>query len=485
MEPLVHVRRLGLFAAILVLGACSGGGGSSPGPSGNPTATPTPGGSVTPSPSPTATPREGGATTPTPTPLVTPSPTPSGAALPGMNARLYFQSGTFYGNTIATMSAPREMAALPNGDLLVGTTVTSGNGSSTLTIVPHADATGMPGTPSTFATIPDHEAQGVAYSSVSNAIYVATTYGVWKIPYTTGDQVAQSTPVKIVSVRTGEVAPNSDGDVHTTTSVAVSGNYLYIGVGSSCNRCTEVDPTRAVVLRTDLSGAGMTTVATQFRNPIALAVNPTTGVLWAGGAGQDCVEPSIATSCPAQNDAYEDGHPFEFIDPVTTHTAPANYGWPDCEEDHTSYASPAVSCASQTVPAVTAPAYSTIIGATIYPSGTLGQYAFPSSYKGGLFMTLHGSWHETSNGVPISSPNLVFVPLSGDAPVTAMNWANQNPTSQWSSFVEGWQDPTGTRYGRPTGLAVGPLGSLFVADDLSGVVYRVRPGTAPAAARRR
>jgi glucose/arabinose dehydrogenase len=100
-------------------------------------------------------------------------------------------------------------------------------------------------------------------------------------------------------------------------------------------------------------------------------------------------------------------------------------------------------------------------------------------------MTFHGSWHENSNGVPISSPNLVFVPLSGDAPVTAMNWGAQNPSSQWTSFIEGWQDPTGTRYGRPTGLAVGPLGSLFIADDQSGVIYRVRPGTAPASVRRR
>jgi glucose/arabinose dehydrogenase len=465
--------------AFALLAGCSGGGGSQVGPpSGAPTASP----GITPTPSPT--PHEGGATTPSPTPTGA-TPTPAGSALPGMNDRLYFPNGTFYGNTIAQMSAPRELVALPNGDLLAGTTTTSQSGSSTVELVPDADATGSPGAPVAFATIADHEAQGLAYSPVSGSIYVATTNGVWEIPYHTGDRVASAAPVKIVSVRTGSIAPNSDGDVHTTTSVTVSGNFLYIGVGSSCNRCTEVDPTRAVVLRTDLSGNGLTTVATRFRNPIALAVNPATGVLWAGGAGQDCLEPTIATSCAAQNNAYENGHPFEFIDPVTTHAAPADYGWPDCEEDHTSYVSPAADCSGQIAPAVTAPAYSTIIGATFYPAGANGAFAFPSTYGGGLFMTFHGSWHENANGVPISTPNLVFVPLSGDAPVVAMNWTAMDPSSQWSAFVEGWQDPAGTRYGRPTGLAVGPLGSLFVADDMNGAIYRIRPGSAPAAKRRR
>ncbi|MGH8165553.1 MAG: hypothetical protein ACREP1_14600 [Rhodanobacteraceae bacterium] len=29
--------------------------------------------------------------------------------------------------------------------------------------------------------------------------------------------------------------------------------------------------------------------------------------------------------------------------------------------------------------------------------------------------------------------------------------------------------------GRPTGIAVGPLGDLFVADDQTGAIYRIRP----------
>ena len=33
----------------------------------------------------------------------------------------------------------------------------------------------------------------------------------------------------------------------------------------------------------------------------------------------------------------------------------------------------------------------------------------------------------------------------------------------------------GSRIGRPTGVAVGPQGDLFVADDQTGNIYRIRP----------
>jgi glucose/arabinose dehydrogenase len=414
----------------------------------------------------------------------------------------------FYGNEIAsTIPLPRQLVALPNGDLLVGSKNTRGSYSptgpcsgcsSSIYLVPGADGLLAAGTPVVFATVPDAEAQGVAFSSTSNMIYIASTFGVWSVPYHTGDQVASQAPTKIVSVRTGPIAVQSngqptDGDVHSTTSVAVSGSYLYIGVGSSCNRCTEQDPTRAVVLRTDLSGHNQVTVATRFRNAIALATNPRTGTLWAGGAGQDCLAVTASlypgnpfpTSCGAQDNAYMAGHPYEFIDHVSTSAATssngiADYGWPVCEENRQSYVTPAVSCTNVIEPAVEAPAYSTIIGATFYPTGLTGAYAFPSKYAGGLFLSFHGSWHENSNGVPITPPNTAFVPMSGDSPITPVNWSA--PASQWGAFLSGFQDNEGIRYGQPTGLAVGPQGSLFIADDFTNVIYRIRPGTPPAGA---
>jgi len=64
--------------------------------------------------------------------------------------------------------------------------------------------------------------------------------------------------------------------------------------------------------------------------------------------------------------------------------------------------------------------------------------------------------------------------MNGDTPATPVDW--NDPSKQWREFVGGFQLSDGsTRIGRPTGIAVGAQGSLFIADDQNGLVYRVRP----------
>ena len=70
--------------------------------------------------------------------------------------------------------------------------------------------------------------------------------------------------------------------------------------------------------------------------------------------------------------------------------------------------------------------------------------------------------------------NPATVPMKGDAPAI-VDW--NNPTTQWRPFVTGFQPgcSSSTRIGRPTGIAVGPQGDLFVGDDQTGYIYRIRP----------
>jgi len=64
--------------------------------------------------------------------------------------------------------------------------------------------------------------------------------------------------------------------------------------------------------------------------------------------------------------------------------------------------------------------------------------------------------------------------MHGDSPVTAVDWSD--PDKQWSEFAGGYQaDGSNQRIGRPTGVVVGPEGDLFVADDDTGAIYRIRP----------
>ena len=88
-------------------------------------------------------------------------------------------------------------------------------------------------------------------------------------------------------------------------------------------------------------------------------------------------------------------------------------------------------------------------------------------------MTRHGSWH-TPGGCNIA-PEVDFVPMRGGLPATPVDW--NDPNKQWTKFVTGFQPGCGasTRIGRPTGIAIAPDGSLLVADDDAGAIYRIAP----------
>lgn len=358
--------------------------------------------------------------------------------------------------TIADVAGARELIDLPNGDLLVGT-----EGRDVYII---ANAEGTPATPHVFATVDDDRAAGVAFASDLHAIFVATMHHVFLIPYRTGERHASQIR-SLVDVRSGTVAPGTDGDVHTTTSVAWSKGLVYVAVGSSCNAtmddgrkpCAEVDASRAAVSTMRPDGSNFIQRAKRIRNAIALAVNPQTGSVWVGDAGQD--------DLPF-------GHPYEFLDDLTIRPGDADYGWPDCEEDHRAYVAGAA-CTSTIAPLVELPAYSTIIGAAFYPMGRSGPYSFPPHYRGGLFVTAHGSWHRGSDGCDAAPSRVVFVAMRGDRPVKSVDWSN--PAAQWTDFVTGFQSGCVARIGRATGITVGAKGSLFIADDAAGAIYRVRP----------
>ena len=352
----------------------------------------------------------------------------------GTAAELKLPAG-FVAERIASVPAARELAVAPNGDLFVGT---SGDG---IYVVPDAEKNA--GEPRRFATIDDRPVAGIVL--VGETLYAAGQRGIYRIPYRTGDREARAMPQKIAGVRPG------GGGGHSTTSLAFSKGTLYASVGSSCNACDESDPTRATVQAMTPDGKNMRPRAVDIRNAIALAVQPETGEVWAGVAGRD--------DLPR-------GHPYEIFDAITAHPGTPDYGWLKCYDDRKPIGG--ASCANVTLPKIVFPAYDTPIGAAFYPADHKGAYAFPASYRGGVFVTLHGSWH-----LPPEPPRVAFVAFTNNEPAKHVDWAN--PDAQWSEFVGGCQGAFGARPCRPTGVAVGNDGSLFVADDGAGAIYRIRP----------
>jgi glucose/arabinose dehydrogenase len=341
----------------------------------------------------------------------------------------------FVAERIASVPRARELAVAPNGDLIVGTI------GDAIYVVPNAEKNA--GEPHRFATIADSPVAGVFLNG--DTLYAGGQFGVYRLPYRSGDREARGAAQKIASVRPG------GGSGHSTTSVAFAKGVLYASVGSSCNACTETDPTRATIQAMAPDGKNAHPRAVDIRNAIALGVQPETGDLWAGVAGRDDLE---------------HGHPYEIFDDVSARGGTPDYGWMKCYDERKPIGG--ASCAGVTLPKIVFPAYDTPIAAAFYPTDQKGEHAFPASYRGGAFVALHGSWHQ-----PPVAPRVAFVAFKNGEPAKSVDWSN--PDAQWTEFGGGCQGPDGARACRPAGVAVGTDGSLFVSDDGSGTIYRIRP----------
>jgi glucose/arabinose dehydrogenase len=226
------------------------------------------------------------------------------------------------------------------------------------------------------------------------------------------------------------------GGHSTRTTVFGPDGVLYVSVGSSCNICDESDPRRASILRfSNLSdGSAYDRFAGGLRNAVGLAIQPSTGVLWA-----------------TVNERDNQGNEIP-PDLVTVVRQGQNFGWPGCQPPNATPQDAGRDCSGITPPSIGIQAHSAPLGLAFYN----GQH-FPSEYAGDLFVVQHGSW----NRQPPAQPKLLRIHFEGDRPVSAQD------------FATGWQTADGSRWGRPAGVIAAPDGSLIVSDDQSGVLYRV------------
>ena len=230
------------------------------------------------------------------------------------------------------------------------------------------------------------------------------------------------------------VIPNLPQGGHNTRTVAFGPDgMLYLAVGSSCNICEESDEIRATISRSEPDGSNLEIIATGLRNPVGLAFQPGTDLLWA-----------------TVNERDNQGNEIP-PDLVTIVFEGANYGWPDCFPAVEGL-SEADACESVEPPTVAIQAHAAPLGLA-FLDGT----EVPESYSGDLVVALHGSW----NRQPPAAPRLLLVEFEDGVPVGA------------TDLVTGWQHESGNRSGRPAGVVVAPDGSMIVSDDASGLLYRV------------
>ena len=354
------------------------------------------------------------------------------------------------------LAVPRQTLVLPNGDILVAegkggaeapklkpkdviasyikaqgnTKVKGGN---RLTLLRDADGDGKYELKTVFAENLNAP-YGLAFAN--GKLYVANQDALVRFDYTDGQTKASGAPTTVTELP-------AKINHHWTKSLAITpdGNTLFVGIGSNSNvteRGMEVELDRAQIWQIDAQSGAHKPYATGVRNPTALKVQPGTGQLWAVANERDELGPDLVP------------------DYLTSIREGGFYGWP-------------YSYWGQNVDPRAQPQDPAKVAAAIKPDYSLGSHvaalgvdfsiaAMGEPFADGAFVGEHGSWNRDN---PVGY-KVVFVPFR-----------DGRPAGEPVDFATGFRGADGKTRGRPVGVTVDPRGALIIADDLSGIVWRV------------
>jgi glucose/arabinose dehydrogenase len=350
---------------------------------------------------------------------------------------------------------PRQLLALPNGDILV--VESNGPGTEPVTTPKQLIANKIKGLSGKGAKggnritllrridggwkqfIFAHDLYSpFGVQLVNGTLYVANADGIVSFPYRDGDLSASAPATDFTDLP-------ATINHHWTKSMVASpdGSKLYVGVGSNSNiteNGIDSEYRRAVVLEVDVASASSRIYASGIRNATGLQIEPATGVLWAIANERDEIGADLVP------------------DYLTSVRRGGFYGWP-----YSYYGKHVDARVKKQRPDLVAkairPDYA--LGSHVAALGLLfsGANALPAQYQGGAFVSEHGSWDRS----PLSGYQVVFIRFVGGRPVGTPR-----------TVVSGFHSADETQlYGAPVGLALDREGALLVADDVGDAVWRV------------
>jgi len=365
---------------------------------------------------------------------------------------------------IATgLSNPRNVLALPNGDVLIVESRNEGGEpvqrpkdpirdwimarahsqtksgeapgpSNRITLVREANGDGRPGGRSVLV---DHLNAPFGIAVLGDFLYVANTDAIVRYPFTVGQTRIEAPGVKLTDLPAGSI------NHHWTKSLVASpdGSRLFVSVGSNSNameRGADAEINRAAILEIEPRTGMSSLFASGLRNPNGLTFYPGTNTLWAVINERDELGPDLVP------------------DYMTSVRRGGFYGWP-------------YSYYGQHVDPRVRPQRPDLVADAISPDYALGSHvaplglafytasSFPPAFRGGAFVGEHGSWNRTEpHGYKV-----VFI-----------GFRNARPTGNPRDFVTGFLKD-GKARGRPVGVAVDDRGRLLIADDVGSTVWRV------------
>ncbi|MPT32021.1 MAG: sorbosone dehydrogenase family protein [Chryseobacterium sp.] len=355
------------------------------------------------------------------------------------------------------IKSPRNMIQAENGDIFVvlsnsersakvkiindisGKSDAEVGGRSANRIILYRDANkdGIPESSSVFLS---NLNQPYGMLIIKDKFYVANTDGLYVYPYKVGETKITESGKKIVSL------PAGGYNNHWTRNLITNRDQskIYISVGSGSNvgeNGMENEVRRANILEINLDGSGEKIFAAGLRNPVGMSWNPVTGQLWTVVNERDELGDELVP------------------DYLTSVKQDAFYGWPYAyfgkNEDPRRKGEKPDLVAKTIVPDVPLGSHTASLGLTFYTGNQ-----FPESYKNGAFIGQHGSWNRSS----LVGYQVAYVPFK-----------NGKATGPYQPFLTGFiaDEAKGDVYGRPVGVLQIADGSLLVADDVSGIVWRV------------
>jgi len=357
-------------------------------------------------------------------------------------------------NAFATgLKHPRWINVLPNGDVLIAeSNQVAGPIRSMFSYAMQATmrrARALGDSANRITLLRDRDGDGVAekreifmeglnqpfgMALLGDTFYVGNTDGVMAFPYAAGADSITAPGKRLATFK-----PSG----HWTRSLLPSpdGKKLYVGVGSLTNIADEgmaVEQGRAAVHELDLASGSSRIFAGGLRNPVGLAWEPQTNVLW---------------TVVNERDGLGDETPPDYL---TSVREGGFYGWPYCywgqTVDDRVPQDPAL-VAKAITPDYALGGHTASLGLCWLPAGTLP--GFPD----GMAIGQHGSWNRSM----LSGYKVVFVPF-----------VNGRPSGPARDILSGFLAPDEkVSYGRPVGVTLGPDGSLLVADDVGDVIWRV------------
>jgi glucose/arabinose dehydrogenase len=345
-------------------------------------------------------------------------------ALPGFSVNLF----------VFGLTTPRAMKTAPNGDVFVAET-----GAGQIRVYRGVSDEGKPRRGNIFAT-GLNRIFGMAFYPPGNDpkwLYVSNVTTVVRFPYTVGDLAAAGKPETIITgLPTGG---------HQTRDLVFSqdGKRMFVAVGSESNVSDPDDhpseKNRANVLEYTPEGKFVKVYGAGIRNPVGLAINPTTGQLWVSVNERDELGDNL-------------------VPDYITHVEEGGfYGWPwfytGGNQDPRHAGKHPELKSKVLVPDVLLTPHNASLQLMFY-SGS----QFPAEYQGDIFAAEHGSWNRSVR----TGLEVIRVPLK-----------NGKASGVYEDFLTGFSTPGGDVWGRPVGVSAAADGSLLVSDDASGSIWRV------------